>query len=180
MPSKAETNTVEPVVAAESVCWVELLDRGVDCAMGVAGARVSADLVPPSTGMAETEAKRCQRQERSTRGRYSLRWWRRKKKHERRISPGEQKGRQSYTWLVCATIVKCCKGEKESTQGSMFSAGHEPTQDSAFGERHESTKTSASGAGHESTQSSAFDVGHESTPTDPWDRRGRSAQPAGP
>ena len=50
----------------------------------------------------------------------------------------------------------------------MFSAGHEPTQDSAFGE------------GHESTQSSAFGAGHESTQTDPWDRRGGSAQPAGP
>ena len=64
--------------------------------------------------------------------------------------------------------MKCGRGEREPTQGSMFSAGHEPTQDSAFGE------------GHESTQSSAFGVGRESTQTDPWDRRGGSEQPASP
>ena len=57
MPSKAETNTVEPVVVTESVFCVELLDRGVDCAMGVAAANASAEPVPPSMGMAKTEAK---------------------------------------------------------------------------------------------------------------------------
>ena len=62
----------------------------------------------------------------------------------------------------------------------MFNAGHEPTQDSAFGVGHDSTGCSAFGAGHECTQSSAFGAGHESTQTDPWDRRGGSAQPAGP
>ena len=55
MPSKAETDTVEPVVAAESVSCVEILDRGVGCAMGVAAARASAEPVPPSMGMAKTE-----------------------------------------------------------------------------------------------------------------------------
>ena len=57
MPTKAETDTVEPVVAAEAVSCVELLDRGVGCAMGVAAARASAEPVPPSMGMAKTEAK---------------------------------------------------------------------------------------------------------------------------
>ena len=57
VPSKAETDTVEPVVAAQSVSCVELLDRGVGCAMGVAAARVSAEPVPSSMGMAKTEPK---------------------------------------------------------------------------------------------------------------------------
>ena len=71
-------------------------------------------------------------------------------------------------WLVCAKIVKCGRGERKPTQDSMCSAGHEPTQDSTFGEEHESTQGSAFGAGYESAQ------------TDPWDRRGGSAQPASP
>ena len=57
MPTKAETDTVEPVVAAEAVSCVELLDRVVGCAMSVAAARASAEPVPPSMGMAKTEAK---------------------------------------------------------------------------------------------------------------------------
>ena len=56
-PSKAEMDTVKPVVPAESVSCVELLDRGVSCAMGAAAARASAEPVPPSIGMAKTEAK---------------------------------------------------------------------------------------------------------------------------
>ena len=52
--------------------------------------------------------------------------------------------------------MKCGRGEREPAQDSMFSAGQEPTQSSAFG------------------------AGHESTQTDPWDRRGGNAQPAGP
>ena len=78
-------------------------------------------------------------------------------------------------WLVCAKIVKCGRGEKELTQDSMFSAGHEP---GAFGEGHEFTKGSALGAGHAFAQSIAFGAGHESTQTGPWDRRQGSAQPA--
>ena len=57
MPSKADTDTVEPVVAAESVSCVELLDRGVGCAMGVLAARASAESVPLSMGMPKNEAK---------------------------------------------------------------------------------------------------------------------------
>ena len=57
MPSKAETNADEPMVAAEAVSCVELLDRGVGCAMGVAAARASAEPVPPSIGMEKPEAK---------------------------------------------------------------------------------------------------------------------------
>ena len=57
MPSKAGMDTIEPVVAAESISCVELLDRGVGCAMGVAAARASAEPVSPSIGMAKTEAK---------------------------------------------------------------------------------------------------------------------------
>ena len=57
MPSMAETDTVEPVIAVESVSCVERLGRGVGCAMGVVAARASAGPVPPSMGMAKTEAK---------------------------------------------------------------------------------------------------------------------------
>ena len=57
MPKKAETDTVEPVVAAEYVSCVELLDRGDGCATVVAATRASVEPVPPSVGMAETEAK---------------------------------------------------------------------------------------------------------------------------
>ena len=45
------------MVAVESVSCVELLDRGVDCAIVVAAARASAEPVPLSMGMATTEAK---------------------------------------------------------------------------------------------------------------------------
>ena len=55
MGSKAETDTGEPAVAAESVSCVELLDRGVLCSMGVTAARASAEPVPPTMGMAETK-----------------------------------------------------------------------------------------------------------------------------
>ena len=57
MPSKAETDTVKPMVAAGAVSCVELLDTQVGCAMGVAAARDSAEPVPPSMVMAKTEAK---------------------------------------------------------------------------------------------------------------------------
>ena len=101
MPSKAETDTVEPVVAAESVSYVEPLDKGVGCAMGAA-ARASAEPVPPSMVMAKTEAKTVsavgeidprpvQPSTRATRA-------------ETRATnlPGEQKGRQSlYVARVC-------------------------------------------------------------------------------
>ena len=53
----AETGTVEPVVAAGAVPCVELRDRSVGCAMGVAAARASAEPVPPSMGMAKTEVQ---------------------------------------------------------------------------------------------------------------------------
>ena len=61
----------------------------------------------------------------------------------------------------------------------MISAGHEPTQESVFGEGFESNQSSAFGLGHEPTQESVFGEGRESTQTDPWFRRGGSAQPAG-
>ena len=72
---------------------------------------------------------------------------------------GSRNAVNPYTWLVCEKIVKCGRGDREPTQGSMFSAGHEPTQDSALG------------VGHEPTQDSAFGERHESTQTDHWDRR---------
>ena len=93
---------------------------------------------------------------------------------------GSRKAVNPYTWLVCAKMMKCGRGEREPTQGSMFSAGHKPNQDSAFGEGHESSERSAFGVGHEPTQDSACGEGLESTQTDPWDRRGGSAQPARP
>ena len=81
---------------------------------------------------------------------------------------GSRKAVNPYTWLVCAKTVKCGRGEREPTQGSAFGEGHESTQGSVFV------------AGYESTQSRAFGVGHESPQTDPMNRRGGSAQPAGP
>ena len=168
MPSKAETDTFEPMVAAEAVSCVELLDRRVGCAMGVAAARLLRSLCRPRWVWKKPKRKRCQRQAKSTRGQYSLQQWRRRQKQERRISPGKQKAVNSYTWLVCAKIVKCGRGEREPTQGSMFSVGREPTQDRAFGEGFESTQSSAFGVGHEPTQDSAVGEGRESTQTDPW------------
>ena len=50
-------NTVEPVVAEESVSYVNLLDRGVGYAIGVAAARASGEPVPSSIGIAKSEAK---------------------------------------------------------------------------------------------------------------------------
>ena len=71
-----------------------------------------------------------------------------------------------YTWLVCAKIVKCGKGEMGPTDGSIFSEGHDPTEDSAFSEGFESTESSAFGVGHELTQDSDFGERRESTQTD--------------
>ena len=76
--------------------------------------------------------------------------------------------------------MKFGRGEREPTQGSMFSAGHDPTEDNAFIEGFESTQSSAFGVEHEPIQDSAFGEGRESTQNDPWDRLGESAQPAGP
>ena len=53
---KAETDTVEPVAPAESVSSVDLPDRGVGCAMGLAAASASAEPAPPSMGMAKSDA----------------------------------------------------------------------------------------------------------------------------
>ena len=53
VPSKTETDTVDPVVAAGAVSCVDLLDRLVGCEMGVDAARASAEPVPPSMGMAK-------------------------------------------------------------------------------------------------------------------------------
>ena len=55
--SKAERDTVEPMVAAGSVSCVRLLDRGVGCKMGISAARASAEMIPPSMGMAKLESK---------------------------------------------------------------------------------------------------------------------------
>ena len=81
---------------------------------------------------------------------------------------------------MCAKIAICGIGEREPTQGSVFSAGHQLTQNSAFGEEFESTQSSAFGVGHKPTQDSVFGEGRESTQTHPWVRQGGSAQPAGP
>ena len=127
MPSKAEADTVELVVTAEFVYCVELLDKRVGCAIGVSVARDSVELVPPSVGTAKHKRKRCQRQVKPTRGRYSIRKWRRRQQNERRISPGEQKGRQSLHVARVYESRKIGRGKWEPTQGSMFSAGHEAT-----------------------------------------------------
>ena len=73
--------------------------------------------------------------------------------------------------------MKNGRGGGDSTLDGMFIAGYEPIQGSAFSEP---TQGSAFGAGHEPTLSSACGAGDELTQTDPWDRRGGSAQPAGP
>ena len=102
------------------------------------------------------------------------------KTRSKNLPGGSRQSVKPYTWLVGAKIVKCGKGEREPTEGSMFSVGHDPTQDSAFGEGFEFTQSSAVGVRHEPTQDSAFRERRESTQTDPWDRRGGSAQSTGP
>ena len=57
VPIEAKTDTVGPVVAAESVSCVELLVRGVGWATDVAAARASLGPVPHSMGTAKTEPK---------------------------------------------------------------------------------------------------------------------------
>ena len=57
VPRRPKTDKVKRVVAAKSVSCVELHDREVDCTMGAAEARASADPVLPSMGMAKTHAK---------------------------------------------------------------------------------------------------------------------------
>ena len=107
MPSEAETDPVEPVVAAESVSCVKLLDRGLGCAMVVAAARASAEPVPPSMGMARTVAKTM-----SAAGEIDPRPAQpsavaTEAETQRRISPGGQKGRQSlYVARVCENVEK--------------------------------------------------------------------------
>ena len=135
------------MVAAESVFFVEVLDREVGCAMGVAAARASAEPVPPSMGMANTKAKTVSAQAKSTRGWYSLRSGDGGRKTSDASPGGSRKAVNPHTWLVCAKIVKCGRGGGEPTQDSMFSPGHEPTQDSAFGDGHESIQGSAFGPG---------------------------------
>ena len=83
------------MVAAESVSCVELFDRGVDYATVVAAARAYAEPVPPSVGMAKPKAKTL-----SAAGEIDTRPVQpsaeaTKQKHEPRIFPGGQKGRQS-------------------------------------------------------------------------------------
>ena len=124
--------------------------------------------------------KRCPWQAKSTLGRYSLRKWRRRQKHERRISLGEQQGPRTLYVARVWENGECGRGEREAIHSSMFSAGHEPPQDGDVVEESEFTQCSAFGVGHEPTQASALGEGRKSTLTDPWDRRGGSAWPAGP
>ena len=107
---------------------------------------------------------------------------------------GSGKAVNPYTWLVCAKTVKIDRGEGESTQDSMFSAGHKPTQGRAFGEgrgaqchprqcfrcRALAHPRQCFRCGARAHPNSACGAGHEPIQIDPWDRRGGSAQPAGP
>ena len=135
MPSMAGTDTVKPVVAAGVVSCVERRGRYVGCAMGVAAARAFAEPVPPSTGMAKPEAKTV-----SAAGEIDPRPVQNSvvatgaETRANKSPRGSRKAVNPYTWLVRAKLVKCGRVGRESTQGSMFSAGHEPTQDGAFGE----------------------------------------------
>ena len=54
VPTKVETDTVEPVFVAGAVFCVELRYRGFGCAMGVAAAMAHAEAVPPSMSMAKS------------------------------------------------------------------------------------------------------------------------------
>ena len=100
-PGEAGTDAVGPVGSTESVPCVGLLE-GVGWATAVAAAGASAEPVPTAVGTAKTEAKRCRLQAKPACGRGSGRRWRRMQKHERRISPKEQKGCQSsYVARVC-------------------------------------------------------------------------------
>ena len=109
MPRKAETYTVKPVVAAEAVSCVNLLDRGVGCAMGVAAARASAEPVPLSMDMAKKKRKRCRRQAiRPAAGTAfgSGDEGRNTSDEPPRVS---RNAVNPFTWLVCAKFVKCVR-----------------------------------------------------------------------
>ena len=103
VPSKAETDTVESVLAAVSGCSVERLDRGDGWAMGVAAARASAEPVPRSMGMAKPEAKKvsvaCDIDPRLVQTSVAA------KEDETRATleclRGNRKAVNPYTWLVC-------------------------------------------------------------------------------
>ena len=179
MPSKVKTGTAEPVVAAESVSCVESLDKEVGCAMGVAAAKASAEPMPPSMGMKETETKTV-----SVAGEIDPRPVQpsavatEAEPQAKDLPGGGRKAVNPYKWHVCENIVKvgevmrgsppktACSVRGTSPPKAVLSArgaGHEPTQGSAFGAGHERTQGSAFGAGHEPTQSSAFGARHEPT-----------------
>ena len=100
-PGEAGADAVGPVVSTESVPCVGLLE-GVGWVTAVGAAGASAEPVPNSVGTPKIEANRCRLQAKPARGRGSDRRWRRIHRHERRISPKEQKGRQSsYVARVC-------------------------------------------------------------------------------
>ena len=100
-PGEAGADAVGPVVSTESVPWVGLLE-GVSWGTDVAAAGASAEPVPTSVGTAKIEGNCCRLQSKPARGRGSDRRCRRMHRHERRISPKEQKGRQSsYVARVC-------------------------------------------------------------------------------
>ena len=132
VPSEPEADTVKPVIPVESVSCLEHLDRGADGAKIDSAARASAESMRAWMVMAKTEAKQV-----SVAGKID----------PRPVQPlavateadprdeyprGSREVVNPYTWLVRAKIVKIGRGEGESTQGSMSSAGLEPIQGSAF------------------------------------------------
>ena len=125
VPSEAETGTVEPMVAAESVPCGELLDKGVRFEMVVAAGRGSAE--PGLPPIKKTEAKTMSAAEEiDTRLVLSLAVMTEAGTRATAL-PREQKGRQSlYVDFVCEKIVKTGEGEAGSTQDSMCSVGHAP------------------------------------------------------
>ena len=128
--------------------------------MGVAAARPSAEPVPPSMGMEKTEAKMMSAAYEIDPRLVQPSVVATKSSTRATNLPGEEERPSIFIRDSCERkIVKRDRGEREPTQGSMFSAGHEPTQDSAFGESFESTQSCAFSVGHEPIQDNAFSEG---------------------
>ena len=118
-----EVDAVGPVVATESVSWVELLD-GDGWATVVVAAGTSAEPAPTSVGTAKTEAKSL-----SAAGKACPRLGQRLAvvtETETRVSKHPEGAERSSILIrvMRAKIAKIGGGEREPTEDSIFGAGY--------------------------------------------------------
>ena len=136
------------MVAAKPVSCVELLDRGLGCAIVVAAARAFAEPVPPSIDLAKPEAKTV-----SSVGEIDPRpvdfgSSDRGRKTSDESSRGSREAVNLYTWFVCASIAKIGRGGGRPPKRACSVRGTSPPK----------AVLSARGARPKPTQ------------IDPWDR----------